>query len=300
MVAADILDLGIIDGSTPAIEAYMIKHPATRKPPAGGPVAAPESDALATEQLGSLQAQLDLLKAQVRQAQQLNSLGAAAATIAHEVSNLLTPIQAYAQAALDADDAALQRKALTVTLKNVRMLVAMSDRVLEISAAKPAKRESVSVRGAIEDAVASLCRDLGKDGIRLSINLQEPVTVWADRLQLQQILFNLFLNAREAMAPSHGGVLKVSATSQQGRVVIEVTNTSGAIPPELLPHIFDPFQTSKSAGRGERTRCTGLGLALCRDLIEENNGTISVTSDRETGTTFIITFPPSARPEQTH
>lgn len=276
----------------------MIKQPATRKPPTAGTVAAPESDASAAEQLGNLQAQLDLLKAQVRQAQQLNSLGAAAAMIAHEVSNLLTPILAYAQAALAADDVQLQRKALTVTLNNVRMLVAMSDRVLEISAAKPAKRESVSVRGAIEDAVASLCRDVSKDGIRLSIDAEESVTVWADRLQLQQVLFNLLLNAREAMAPSHGGALKVSAASQQGRVVIEVTNTIGAIPPELLPHIFDPFQTSKSTGHDDRTRCTGLGLALCRDLIEENDGTISVTSDREAGTTFVITLPPRERPQE--
>lgn len=278
----------------------MIKHPATRKPPTAGSATAPESDALAAEQLGSLQAQLDLLKAQVRQAQQLNSLGVAAAMIAHEVNNLLTPILAYAQAALDADDAALQRKALTVTLNNVRMLVAMSDRVLEISAAKLAKRESVSVRAAIDDAVASLCRDLSKDGIRLSIDVDESVAVRADRLQLQQILFNLFLNAREAMAPSHSGVLKVSAACQQGRVVVEVTNTGQAVPPELLPHIFDPFQTSKSAGRGGRARCAGLGLALCRDLVEENDGTISVTSDTETGTIFVISLPPSERPEETY
>ena len=146
--------------------------------------------------VAKLQADLDLLRAQVRQAQQLSSLGTAAALIAHEVNNLLTPILAYATSALGSDDAALQKKALQVTVKNAQMLVAMSDRVLEISAAKPAKREDVNVLRAVDDAIASLCRDLSKDGITINVEVDESLTAWADPLQLQQVLFNLLLNAR--------------------------------------------------------------------------------------------------------
>ncbi len=293
ILAADIPHLEVISNSKLGVVAQMSRPRTVRRPPIENPPASVEPGPTVEERLATLQEKLDVLKAQVRQAQQLAGLGTAAAMIAHEVNNLLTPILSYSKAALDADDAALQTKALTVTLKNVRTLVAMSERVLEISAAKPAKCEAVFVRAVVEDAVASLCRDLSKDGIRLVIEVHESLTVWVDPLQLRQVLFNLFLNAREAMAPSHGGRLGISASRQNDKIVIEVRNTGDAIPPGFLLHIFDPFQSSKGPQRDGRTRCGGLGLALCRDLVEENNGTISVTSSPETGTRFTITLPSS-------
>ena len=241
--------------------------------------------------LAGLEAQLVLLKAQVRQAQQLSSLGTTAAIFAHEVNNLLTPILSYAIAAQDSGDVEFQKKALGVTIKNVQMLVGMSDRALEITAAKPAERESVSLRTVVENAAASLCRDLSKDGIRFVVDVDDSMTVRADPLQLQQVFFNLFVNAREAMVPTHSGRLSVCATRQDGQVIIEVHNTGESIPTDLLPHIFEPFQTSKPAARAGRPRCGGLGLALCRDLIEENGGTIGVTSAPPEGTTFAIALP---------
>ncbi len=269
----------------------MDKQPATRKPPREGPATSVETGPTIEQELLKVQERLDLLRAQVRQAQQLSSLGAGAAMIAHEFNNLLTPIFSYCKAALDADDRDLQQRALRMTLKNVQMLIAMSERVLKISAASPAKREHVHVRAAAHDAAASLCRDLSKDGIRFIVSVDESVTVWADSLQLQQVLFNLFLNAREAMAESHGGRLTISARCQADKVFLEVRNTGEAIPPDLLPFIFDPLQSSKATARNERARCTGLGLALCRDLVEENDGTISVTSEPDRGTTFTIALP---------
>lgn len=265
-----------------------------------GPVVPPEKSVATVEaRLTELQDQLNRLKAQVRQAQQLSNLGTAAAMIAHEVNNLLTPVLSYARASLEANDVELQKKALTVTVRNLEMLIRMSEHVLEMSAAKLPTRERVCVRTVVEDAAASLCRDLSKDGIRFSVKVDKSLIVWADRLQLQQVLFNLFLNAREAMAASHSGRLTVSAVRQDDSVVIEVRNSGENIPPDLLSLIFDPFQTSKSATRNGRERCAGLGLALCRDLVEENNGTISVTSNPHKGTTFTIVLP-AGRPGRTH
>ena len=254
----------------------------------GKAVASPVEDRFA-----QLTAQFDLLKAQVRQAQQLANLGTAAAMLAHEVNNHLTPIRAYAEYALTSDDHELMRKALTITNKSVQMVIAMSSRILEISAAKPQQTETVRLRAVIEDALASLCRDLSQDGISLTVNVADSMTVLADPLQLQQVLFNLFLNAREAMSASHSGRLTVSAKPGGENVVIEVRNSGDSIPPDLLPHLFEPFQTSKPVERGGLRRCGGLGLALCRDLIEENNGTIQVVSDAERGTVFSITLPPA-------
>ena len=273
----------------------MDKQAPMRRPPGDTPDPAVErapavQPAPIELKLSQLQDQFDRLKAQVRQAQQLANLGTAATTIAHEVSNLLTPIQSYAQAALETGDVELQKKALAVTLKHVRMLVEMSDRVLEIGAAKEPNQEPVPVRAVVNDAYASLCRDVSKDGIRFTVDVDDSVTAWADALQLQQVLFNLFLNAREALRGNHNGRLAVSAVCQGGVIVIKVRNTGSVIPPALLPRVFEPFQTSKPVEHNGRQRCGGLGLALCRDLIEENHGTISVTSEPQAGTVFTVTL----------
>jgi signal transduction histidine kinase len=253
--------------------------------------AASSSEAELQAHFAKLEAQFDRLRAQVRQAQQLSSLGTAAAMIAHEVNNLLTPILGYAQAAEQADDPQLMKRALAVTIRNCQVLIAMSDRVLNVSAARSTTPEAVNLRKVIEEARASLCRDLDKDGIRFSCQVDESVWVWADPLQLQQVFFNLFLNAREAMAPSHSGRLALTGMLHGDRVVIEVRNTGPAISAERLPHIFDALESSKSIDGHGPTRCSGLGLALCRDLIEENHGTIRAASDETAGTTFTLTLP---------
>ena len=239
-----------------------------------------------------LTAQFDTLKAQVRQAQQLASLGTAAAMIAHEVNNLLTPILAYADSALQSNDLEFAKKALGVTARNARMLISMSGRMLELGAAKPQQREKTDLRQAVTEALASMCRDLEKDGISFAMKIEEGLCVLADPLQLRQILFNLFLNAREAMTAGHSGRVTVTASAgSANHIVIEIRNTGPAIPPELLPNIFEPFQSSKPALQNGKVRCSGLGLALVRDLVQENSGTIEVTSTEQTGTTFRISLP---------
>ncbi len=261
-----------------------------RQPPATAETTDIATSALETH-LANLEEQLNLLRAQVRQAQQLASLGTAAATIAHEVNNLLTPILSYAQAALDTGDLDLQKKALSVTVKNVRMLVAMADRVLQINAAKPIKPEITLLQEAATDAVDSLCRDLSKDGITLSIRIDEGLTAWVDPLHLRQVLFNLLLNARQALLSSHSGRITITGRREGKQTVLEVIDTGAGIAPELLPHIFDPLNSSKVPDADEKERCKGLGLALCRDLVDENGGTLNVTSKPGAGTTFTIALP---------
>lgn len=262
-----------------------------RKPPRSIPKQSADAPSVA-DQFSKLTAQFETLKAQVRQAQQLASLGTAAATIAHETNNLLTPILSYADYALSSDDPEVMRKALAITSKNIRILVHMSERLLELNAASPTKREAVPVRQVVNDALASLCRDLSKDRISLRIDIDDQLVAFADGLQLQQILFNLLLNAKEAMLVESSGRLTITAWQiDEDRVAIRLHNTGPAISPELLPHVFDPLATSKPAARNGRRRCGGLGLTLCHNLIEENHGSISVSSEPGQGTTFTIVLP---------
>lgn len=244
--------------------------------------------------LDQLQSQVGRLHAQVRQAQQVEVLGKASATFAHEVSGLLTPILGYAKKALADDDVELMRKALTRTVSNTEMLVAMSGRLLGLTSAKPPERKRTSLRSVVDEALASLCRDPAKDGITVAIHMPESLSARVDGLQLQQVLFNLFLNAREAMSAGHSGRLVINGEARGNEAILTIRNSGPPISAEVLPHIFEPFQSTKPAERNGKARCGGLGLALCRDLVDENNGTISVESNHETGTTFTITLPAAA------
>jgi len=248
------------------------------------------ADAIETR-LVEVQRQLDDLKAQVRQAQQLAHLGTVAATIAHEVNNLLTPIRSYAQAALASEDHSLREKALTVTVRNVEMVTAMAERILEIGAASTPEKEPVSVQAIAQQGIESLCRDVSKDGIRLNADVNPSIRVVVDPLQLRQVFFNLFLNAWNAMAPARRGRITVRAAQVGDRVEVEVADDGPGIDPDLIDHIFDPLQTSKIASQNGKQRCAGLGLALCHDLILENGGTITVASRLGEGTTFTLNLP---------
>lgn len=256
---------------------------ATLAPPAGGA-------ALLDAQVARLEMQMETLKAQVRQAQQLSGLGAAAATIAHEVNNLLTPMLSYARVALNGGDEALMRKALEITVRNVQTLVQMSERVLGIAAARVHAREAVEVHACVREAAEALCRDFAKDGIRFTITADDGAVVHADPLQLRQVLFNLLLNAQQAMAAARGGRLTVGAAREGDEIHITVADNGPGIAPEVLPRVFEPLQSTK-AQRGGGTRCSGLGLALCRDLVAENGGKLTVESTAGEGTTFHIRLP---------
>jgi len=249
------------------------------------------SPAYIEQQLDALQNQFEALKAQVRQAQQLSSLGTAAAMIAHEINNLLTPMLGYAEYAVVSNDPEFQTKALTRTVRNVRKLIKMTDRILQLGAARTTKTERVFVRPAVEEGLESLCRDLRKDGITVDIDVPEERAVLADRLDLEQVLFNVFLNARQAMAKEHGGRLTITADRADDHVVITIHNTGDPIPPDVLPTVFDALATTKPTNREGKARCGGLGLALCRELMEENDGFISVASTPADGTTFRLTLP---------
>ena len=243
------------------------------------------------DHIGHLETKLGDLYGQVRQAQQLASLGTAAATLAHEVNNLLTPIVNYTDQAMRSNDEVLCKKALGVTWKNAQMLVSMSERILNISAPTERQKTSVSIRRSADDASDSLCRELSKDGITFNNEVDADLAVNTDPLSLQQVFFNLFLNARDVLVARRGGLLKVTATKMSDHVVIRVSDNGGGIPKDMLPYVFEPLRSSKTKAEGHRNRCKGLGLALCRNLVREMGGHIAVDSQPGEGTTFTMKLP---------
>jgi len=240
-------------------------------------------------QFDKLEKQFSVLREQTRQAQKLASLGTAAAMLAHEFNNLMSPVVGYARYAIDANDQQLMVKALTMTLKQTAIITAMSDRILGLASSEARAVCPVNVRDAVADAEACLCRDLSKDGIKLVNEVDSAIQVQADPRQLQQVLFNLFLNARQAITHRSGRIKVTASRAGDDAVAIDVADNGCGIPADRIDDIFDAFHTTKS-DRPDKSGL-GLGLTLCRDIIEEHGGTIRVSSEVGKGSTFTVSLP---------
>ncbi len=250
-----------------------------------------DASRLLQTQIQRLEEQFSRLRDQVRQTQQLASLGTAAAMMAHEFNNVMTPVVGYARYALDSGEPELMKKALTMTLRQASVVAAMSDRILGLAVNEAQSLEPVRLKTVVEEAVACMCRDPAKDGITLTVSIPDDLTVMGDDRQLRQVFFNLLLNARQAMTNRHGRIGITAARAGDGNVEIHVRDTGCGIQPEHLESIFEPFFTTRSAADGGPRKGCGLGLALCRDVITEHNGQISAESKPGEGTAFTITLP---------
>ncbi len=242
------------------------------------------------QQLDQLERQVADLHRQIEQLQRLAALGTVASMVAHEFNNLLTPMVSYAQYALQRDEPALLRTAVEKGFKNAQRLTTLCQRVLGMAVDDRSGPAPVAVGPAVREAVECLVRDLEKDNIRLQIDVPEDLTVRARAGSLHQVLFNLVLNARQAMLDKPGR-LRITASKSAGQVIIEVADTGPGIRPEHLERVFEPFfSTKQHEGRSDR-QGVGLGLSICRRLMEEQGGTIAVSSQYGQGATFTLTFP---------
>ena len=143
----------------------------------------------------------------------------------------------------------------------------------------------------IDEIFTCLCRDFTKDGIIVEIRVPDDISVYVIPVQIQQVLMNLILNARDAMLPG-GGVLTIRAAETAETVIIEVADTGQGIDPSNLINIFETFYTTKTdkASPAERSG-SGIGLAFCKMIIDGHKGCISVESEPGQGSTFKIVLP---------
>jgi CheY-like chemotaxis protein len=166
---------------------------------------------------------------------------------------------------------------------------------LALARQRPPERGNVVLNQVVRDAVELLAYELRTDTVTVSLDLADDLpTLWADGHQLHQVLVNIVANAHQAMRhslkPRHISITTRSALASQ-RVDLEITDSGPGIPAEIRAKIFEPFFTTKPLGQG-----TGLGLSLCRGIVEEHGGAITVESEPGRGTTFTITLPVVPRP----
>ncbi len=238
-------------------------------------------------------------------ASQLETLGLLTSAIAHEFNNILTPILSYARVALDTpDDMDLCHRALERAAMGVERASRIASSVLRLAgnSSNTQPTEQCSPTLALQGALACLAEPLDARSIELRAKLPESLRLRIPQTDLEHVFLNLLLNSSRALGEG-GGVIEIScrnvaggstwnsASPEHNAVTLEFRDNGPGIDRETLDSLFEPFQRTQSTAR---TQSNGLGLAICRQLVEAAEGTIAAESTTGRGATFLITLPPAA------
>jgi len=238
------------------------------------------------------------LEAQLRQAQKMEAVGQLAGGVAHDFNNLLTAILGYARFLLE-DDNETRAADTQEIIKAANRAVALTKQLLAFSRQQVMEIVDIDVNGMVEDLAGMLRRIIGEH-IELSSSLTPDVgLVRADRGQLEQVVLNLVVNARDATVGS-GTVRLTTAnvtfdtefaihrgTGKPGNyVMLSVSDNGSGMTEDTKARLFEPFFTTKPRGQG-----TGLGLATAYGIIAQCGGWIWVYSELGRGTTFKVYLP---------
>jgi len=226
------------------------------------------------------------------------SVGTLAAGVAHEINNPLAAVIANLELALNdvqALDLPPESADLLEELKDAREAaerVRLIVRDLKLfSRAEEDRRGSVDVREVLESTLRMAWNEI-RHRARLIKTYDDVPTVEANEARLGQVFLNLVVNAAHSIPAGRAETneIRLCTRWENERVVIEITDTGTGMPQEVLKHIFTPFFSTKPAGVG-----TGLGLPICRRIVEDLGGEIRVTSREGLGSTFTVLLPPSER-----
>ncbi|HEV2225776.1 MAG TPA: response regulator, partial [Nitrososphaerales archaeon] len=244
---------------------------------------------------------------QLRQAQKMEAIGQLAAGVAHDFNNVLTVIHGHASMLfMRLGEQGAHAKSLSEIRHSAERAANVVRQLLMFSRKQILQFRNVDLPEVIR-SVSGMLRQLVGEHIVLETQYEENLPpVFADRGMLEQVTVNLTLNARDAM-PRGGCVklacrqvtlqsadLKPTSDARPGRFVcFSISDTGCGIDPEGLTHLFEPFYTTKEAGKG-----TGLGLATVFGIVKQHQGWIEVESQLRVGTTFTLYFPASSQPSQ--
>jgi signal transduction histidine kinase len=233
----------------------------------------------------------DQLRLQLLQAQRLSSVGALASSVAHEFNNILTTIINYAKFALRPSETEASRlQALEKILKGSQRAATIISSMLGFARNTSTQRQQTDLGALIDEVLLLTEKDLSKHRIQVEKKYQGRARAPIVPAQIEQVLINLIINARQAMPRGGRLLLDVRTNTRTNMVEIRVGDTGTGIPTNRLGLIFEPFYTTKEPdehGHGG----TGLGLSVCRQIIDQHQGRIRVESLVGKGSTFTIKLP---------
>ncbi|HXH07944.1 MAG TPA: response regulator [Vicinamibacterales bacterium] len=212
------------------------------------------------------------------------------AGVAHELNNPLAVVLGQAHMFKDLT----KGSALATRAEKLRVAAERCGRIvrnfLALARQSPPERGNVQLNGVIQEAIEMLGYGLRVDSIEVRVDVPDELPIiWADAHQLHQVIVNVVANASHAMKRIAGPreiSIAARVDSTRRRIQFTITDSGPGVPPEIRDKIFEPFFTTKPTGEG-----TGLGLSLCRSIIEDHGGTIVLDSEAGPGATFLIDFP---------
>lgn len=223
---------------------------------------------------------------QTIQGEKLVELGRLSAGIAHEINNPLAMV-AYATELLKREEglSPFQCEMLEKIEMEVERLKSLTGGLLSFSSNRAMQNRVVNLNDLISEVLKLLRFELQRQSIRLETEFAEIPVTTADPNKLKQVVINLVMNAAQAIG-HNGRVLLKTSLAADGQLQLLVEDDGPGIPAELRPRIFEPFFTTKAEGEG-----TGLGLYICRNIIQEHGGVLTLDSQPGAGTTFRIRLP---------
>lgn len=219
-------------------------------------------------------------------ANKLSSLGELASSIAHEIKNPLIAIEGFARRIGKTQDRDKVEKYAKFIEKEAERLSQVVTKLLGFARMDEPKKDLLNLNDVVDDTILFMEHHLTRfRNVELAVEKEPNLPlVRADRIHIQQTVVNVVINAAQAMPD--GGVIRIRTGKDQNHVCISISDTGVGIKEENLDKIFEPFFTTKEKEQG-----TGLGLSLCKRLIEANQGKILVDSKIGRGTTVTIKIP---------
>ncbi|GAA4425016.1 MULTISPECIES: sensor histidine kinase [Bremerella] len=235
--------------------------------------------------------EIEILKRRLLEAQKLTALGELVSTTTHEFNNVLMSVINYARMGLRHTDDQTRNNCFEKIAAAGERAAKITTGVLALAKNRGDRMEPTDIAKIVDDSIVLLERELRKYRIAIDFQRGEVPQALANGNQVQQVLLNLMINARQAMPQGGQLILKLSFDPQSNMVDLLVRDHGCGIPADQLPHIFDAFFTTKSGPDETGKGGTGIGLAACRDIVEAHKGKIRVQSTVGVGTAFTIRIP---------
>jgi signal transduction histidine kinase len=239
--------------------------------------------------------QIDMLKQQLARVERLTALGELVSTTTHEFNNVLMTIINYAKMGLRHKDAPTREKSFEKILAAGNRAAKITNSVLGMARNRSAQQEPTNLTQLVEDTLVLLEREMNKYRIAVDKSFHAIPEAYVNGNQIQQVLLNLLINARQAMPNGGRLTIKLAHDAENDMVDLVVRDNGRGIPPDVLPRIFEPFYSTKDGPDSSGKGGTGLGLSTCRDIIEAHRGRIRVDSSVGKGTAFTLKLPTVAK-----
>jgi PAS domain S-box-containing protein len=238
-------------------------------------------------------ARLHQLEADLAHINRVSTLGEMAASLAHEVKQPIAAARNNARAALNfldrsPPDLREVREAVDCIVGDADRAADIVERIRDHIKKAPPRKDRVDLNEAINEVIVLARSAIAKNGVSVQTRLTEgSLPVQVDRVQVQQVVLNLILNAVEAMASVEAGARELLISTKQNEtngIVVAVSDSGPGIDPENLDRVFEAFYTTKSTG-------VGMGLSICRSIIEAHAGRLWADANKPRGAVFQFTLP---------